>query len=82
LARVPYWRFYRGGELNDDPSNWFGPSVRAVLDAFESAGFAIECRGRWLDRAAFEARVRTDLASALCRTYEAPDYNQGFLDLG
>src|SRR5205807_1365526 len=40
LLNVPVWQFYRRDELNKDPSNWFGPNAEAVIQAFESAGFA------------------------------------------
>jgi hypothetical protein len=36
---IPLWRFCRFDELNCDPSNWFGPNIAAVQQAFESAGF-------------------------------------------
>jgi tRNA (mo5U34)-methyltransferase len=40
LLKVPMWQFYRRDELNQDESNWFGPNAEAVIQAFESAGFA------------------------------------------
>jgi tRNA (mo5U34)-methyltransferase len=40
LLKTPVWQFYRRDELNNDESNWFGPNVEAVIQAFESAGFA------------------------------------------
>lgn len=40
LLNVPVWQFYRRDELNKDESNWFGPNAEAVIQAFESAGFA------------------------------------------
>src|SRR5262249_21194629 len=44
---VPVWRFYKGDELNRDKSNWFGPNCRAVIEAFDSAGFNTELRKTW-----------------------------------
>src|SRR5207245_1023580 len=38
--RPPCWDFFRHNELQADYSNWFGPNISAVLQAFESAGFA------------------------------------------
>jgi tRNA (mo5U34)-methyltransferase len=54
---VPMWRFYPRDELNADASNWFGPNVQAVLEAFDSAGFETLLLDRWDDRAAFCAQV-------------------------
>ena len=34
LPGVPVWRFYKDGELHQDPSNWFGPNTQAVREAF------------------------------------------------
>lgn len=78
---LPYWRFYKEGELNSDPTNIFGPNVRAVLDAFASAGFDTACTSRWADRATFTARVRNDLAQALEKTYEGEQLKGGRLQL-
>jgi tRNA (mo5U34)-methyltransferase len=39
LLTAPLWQFYRFGQLDADPSNWFGPNSAAVVEAFESAGF-------------------------------------------
>lgn len=55
---LPMWRFYRSGELNWDDSNWFGPNVRAVLDAFGSAGFDARLIHHAEDRATFHAHVQ------------------------
>jgi tRNA (mo5U34)-methyltransferase len=41
----PAWRFFPGGELNDDPSNWFSPNPAAVLTAFETLGYETELVG-------------------------------------
>lgn len=82
LTDVPLWRFYKGAELNNDRSNWFGPNIRAVLDAFESAGFTAELSSTWLDRAAVTATVRSDLSSMLDQTYEGIfPHNQQFIGL-
>jgi tRNA (mo5U34)-methyltransferase len=39
LEHRPMWEQYPGEELNADPSNWWGPNARAVLDACRVAGF-------------------------------------------
>ena len=77
LDDVPLWQFYRGNELAQDPSNWFGPNVTAVLQGFGSAGFEIGVTARWGTRAAFRATPsrRSDFAN----TYEgqSPVLQQG-----
>jgi len=35
----PAAAFYSGRELNNDPTNWFGPNPLAVKGMLESAGF-------------------------------------------
>jgi tRNA (mo5U34)-methyltransferase len=55
LPQIPIWQFYKGRDLADDASNWFGPNIRAVLDAFESAGLPAKLISQWGDRAAFQA---------------------------
>jgi tRNA (mo5U34)-methyltransferase len=82
LNDLPLWRFYQGDELGGDPSNWFGPNVRAVVEAFDSAGFTTQVISQWGDRAAFAARVNTDLKESLAKTYEAiAAPNRRFLNL-
>lgn len=76
LARVPMWRFYPRDELNADPSNWFGPNVQAVLEAFDSAGFRTLLLERWDDRAAFCAQAAAPLGQSLRETYEAWEGNR------
>jgi tRNA (mo5U34)-methyltransferase len=55
LIDVPIWQFYKGKELGDDFSNWFGPNIKAVMDAFKSAGFDIELLNTWGTRGSFRA---------------------------
>ena len=55
LPAVPLWQFYKSNELEGDYSNWFGPNIQAVLDAFESAGLPAELICTWGDRATFQA---------------------------
>jgi tRNA (mo5U34)-methyltransferase len=71
LVNVPLWQFYRRGELGNDTSNWFGPNIRAVLDAFGSAGFAIEHLATWGYRAGFRAERLSGAAEhKTLNTYE------------
>jgi tRNA (mo5U34)-methyltransferase len=39
-TRVPAMAFYPGTELNDDPTNWWGPNVPAVTGMLQSVGFS------------------------------------------
>lgn len=55
LTQTPVWQFYRRDELNNDPSNWFGPNIPAVVEGFGSAGFDVKVRDQWGWRAAFVA---------------------------
>jgi len=57
LQSVPLWQFYRRDELHGDPSNWFGPNCCAVMEAFESAGFAMQMLKN-CGRATFRGRVK------------------------
>ncbi len=72
---MPLWRFYPRDELNADPSNWFGPNIQAVLEAFDSAGFHTLLLEQWDDRAAFCARAEAPLQQSLRETYEAWEAN-------
>ena len=42
----PMMLFYPGSELNDEPTNWWGPNVRCVDAMIEHLGFKIEARHR------------------------------------
>ena len=69
---IPFWQFYKTNELAGDFSNWFSPNIRAVLDAFESAGFEINVVETWGDRASFHAKALEGGAKkALQGTYES-----------
>jgi tRNA (mo5U34)-methyltransferase len=72
LQRTPIWRQYAEFELNPgDQSNWFGPNVVAVLEAFQTAGFEIAQTQSWTNRAAFRAKVSTIPARLLQHSYES-----------
>jgi tRNA (mo5U34)-methyltransferase len=70
LPKVALWRYYRGGELLGDHTNFFGPNCQAVREAFNSAGFECRLVHTWGDRATFEAVARAGLAEALKAAYE------------
>jgi tRNA (mo5U34)-methyltransferase len=57
---TPLWRQFRAFEIHPhDQSNWFGPNVAAVLEAFASAGFAVRHLRSWGGgtRSSFRATV-------------------------
>ena len=39
LSRRPAAAFYSGTDLNDDPTNWWGPNPAAVIGMLRAAGF-------------------------------------------
>jgi len=73
FADDPIWRFYPGAELLNDPSNWFGPNVSAVVSAFQTADFDISLLDRWGTRASFKATPSRSIA-ALENTYEGQSH--------
>jgi tRNA (mo5U34)-methyltransferase len=73
---VPLWRFYRLGELNGDESNWFGPNVAAVRQAFESAGFATKFLNSGGGRGRFRAVLQGEMPEFLnIACHEAGSYD-------
>jgi tRNA (mo5U34)-methyltransferase len=59
----PVMRFYPGSELNNDPTNWWGPTVSCTCLMLESLGFEILRTKTWdrdrhVDRMAVECRKR------------------------
>jgi tRNA (mo5U34)-methyltransferase len=82
LRLTPLWRQYRECELHpQDQSNWFGPNVGAVMEAFESAGFEIAPLRSWGDRASFHARACPIPPRLRHHTYEALEANTGLVGL-
>jgi hypothetical protein len=75
-SSLPIWQFYRGAELSNDESNWFGPTACAVVQALESAGFSVEhATTRLPKRAAFRASVKVGYPEFLTmRTGEGAYY--------
>jgi tRNA (mo5U34)-methyltransferase len=51
-------RFYRRDELGGDPSNWFAPTSRALVDWCRSSGFDTELIDAWPAEAPERAAVR------------------------
>ena len=51
-------RFYRRDELGGDPSNWFAPTARALVDWCASCGFDTELIDAWPPAAPERAAVR------------------------
>jgi tRNA (mo5U34)-methyltransferase len=51
-------RFYRRAELGGDPSNWFAPSARGLVDWCCSCGFDTELVDAWPNEAPERAAVR------------------------
>lgn len=73
---IPLWRFYRFDELNNDHSNWFGPNIAAVQQAFESAGFSTRLLNSNGTRGRFHAVVREDMPEFLnIACHEALSYD-------
>lgn len=82
LKDTPLWRQYREFELEpQDYSNWFGPNVIAVLEAFQSAGFDIAHIRSWGDRAAFQAKGGPHPTRLLKHTYEGFSANVSVVGL-
>lgn len=76
MRTTPIWRQYREFELHpQDQSNWFGPNVLAVLEAFQSSGFTIVHTRSWRNRAAFRARACPIPPRLLKHTYEGHSAN-------
>ena len=82
LQDTPLWRQYREFELQpQDQSNWFGPNVIAVLEAFQSAGFDIAHIRSLEDRAVFRAKVGSFPTRLLKHTYEGEFANVNVVGL-
>jgi tRNA (mo5U34)-methyltransferase len=73
FTEEPIWRFYPGAELANDPSNWFGPNIAAVITAFQTADFDISLLDRWGTRASFKA-TPSDSYAAFENTYEGQSH--------
>jgi len=72
LRVTPVWRQYREFELHpQDQSNWFGPNVAAVLEAFQSAGFEIALTGPCGEQAVFRAKTASLPLRLLEHSYES-----------
>jgi len=70
---TPLWRQYKEFELHpEDQSNWFGPNIPAVIEAFESAGFRMKHLESWSGgtRSAFRATAVEVPKRLIDGTYE------------
>jgi len=47
---IAYARYYKGRTLSGDPTNFWSPNRRCVLDMLEDAGFEIDRDEAWSDR--------------------------------
>jgi len=74
-AHLPVAWFFRLQELNEDPSNWFAPTVRALADWGASAGFAAEILDAWPNLAPQRAMVRLRRAGSV-REFESISYER------
>ena len=53
---IPAMRFYKGSELYNDYSNWWGPNIKCVTHMLQDVGFSqIECAAGYYGRAVFHA---------------------------
>jgi tRNA (mo5U34)-methyltransferase len=71
-----YVRFYRGDELGADGSNWFAPSVSALVNWMGSCGYLVTATDAWPSEAPQRAMVRAgrlpDPAEWQHLSYERP----------
>ncbi len=52
---IPLMRFYPGTELNNDPTNWWGPNIPALISMLKVAGFrAVEVVNRTLSGVSYD----------------------------
>ena len=58
VRRLPLARFYRGAELDGDSSNWFTPTVEALLEWCASSGLDPELVRAWPRRRPRRAAVQ------------------------
>lgn len=54
----PVARFYRGDELNRDPSNWFSPNLECLLEWCRSSGLEAAAVRRWPEENPMRAGLR------------------------
>ncbi|MBV9173688.1 MAG: DUF1698 domain-containing protein [Chloroflexi bacterium] len=59
LKRVPVAQFFPGAELNNDPTNWWAPSVLCLEQLIRVHGFEPHLVAEWSSRAAFQC-VKSD----------------------
>ncbi len=54
-SNVPLCRYYEGGSLADDPTNFWAPNAACVEAILRDCGFLIKASHRWGDRLLVEA---------------------------
>ena len=74
LLSTPLWQFYQNDELGNDSTNWFGPNITAVIQAFESAGFDTTLIKHW-GRATFHGKVKRGPPKFLIGSAEGVHYD-------
>jgi tRNA (mo5U34)-methyltransferase len=76
VSQGDYVRFYRGKELGADSSNWFAPSVKALVSWMSSSGYLVTQASGWPEHAPQRAMVRArrlpDPAEYRTLSYERP----------
>lgn len=76
VMALPLVRFFRGGELANDPSNWFAPTSRALEEWVLSCGFETTKLAQWPEaaptRGLVNARPSPGIAEYAAISYEAP----------
>jgi tRNA (mo5U34)-methyltransferase len=68
LSSLPLVRFYRRDELDNDVTNWFAPTVNALVDWCRSSGLDAEVLGAWPKKAPERTMVK------VTRTEGEPEY--------
>jgi tRNA (mo5U34)-methyltransferase len=62
VSSVPLARFYRGAELHGDPSNWFSPTIKGLLDWCSSAGLDADVVAAWPEEAPERCILKVELS--------------------
>ena len=76
LKDLPLVRFYRRGELGGDTSNWFAPTIGALVDWCWSSGFIPELISAWPETTPARCMIKLDSADEVPEfqtiSYERP----------
>lgn len=61
LISLPVMLFFPGAELNNDPSNWWGPTLKCLVAMLESTNFSIiKSTYNGIERAIIECEINDD----------------------